>query len=86
MRRTVVALLALCAVATPAHAQLVVIDPGNLEQTRLIAERTLQAYRTLVAQYETLVQMAHGLGNMDRYRVPPASITRRHRRRTPCGR
>jgi hypothetical protein len=76
MRRTVVVLLALCAAATPAQAQLVVIDPGNLEQTSLIAERTLQAYRTLVAQYETLVQMAQGLGNMDRYRVPPVSITR----------
>ena len=77
MRRIVVACLALCtAIVAPAHAQLVVIDPGNLEQTSLIAERTLQAYRNLVAQYETLVQMAQGLGNMDRYRVPAASIAR----------
>src|SRR4051794_1329421 len=76
MRRILVALSALAATARPAHAQLVVVDPGNLEQTTLIAERTLQAYRTLVSQYETLVRMARGLGNMDRYRVPPAATPR----------
>jgi len=76
MRRTVVALIALWAATTPAYAQLVVIDPGNLAQTSLIAERTLRTYENLVAQYETLVRMAQGLGNLDRYRLPAVAISR----------
>jgi hypothetical protein len=76
MRRIVVALMALCAAATPTYAQLVVIDPGNLVQTSLIAERTLRTYENLVAQYETLVRMAQGLGNLDRYRLPSVAISR----------
>ncbi len=76
MRRIGVALIALSAVATPAQAQLVVIDPGNLVQTSLIAERTLRTYQNLVAQYETLLRMAQGLGNMDRYRLPSVSVSR----------
>ena len=76
MRRMVMGVLLLPMIAAPVHAQLVVIDPGNLEQTSLIAERTLRAYQNLVAQYETLLRMAQGLGNMDRYRVSPASISR----------
>jgi hypothetical protein len=76
MRRILAVLIALCAVATPAHAQLVVIDPGNLVQTSLIAERTLRTYENLVAQFETLVRMAQGLGNLDRYRLPSVAISR----------
>ena len=76
MRRTVLALIALGVAATPAHAQLVVIDPGNLVQTSLIAERTLRTYENLVAQYETLVRMAQGLGTLDRYRLPSVAISR----------
>jgi conjugal transfer/entry exclusion protein len=68
--------LVLTMIAVPAHSQLVVIDPGNLEQTSLIAERTLRAYQNLVAQYETLLRMAQALGNMDRYRVSSVSISR----------
>lgn len=85
MRRTVVALIALSTAATPAHAQLVVIDPGNLAQTSLIAERTLRTYENLVAQYETLVRMAQGLGNLDRYRLPPVAISRHDPRRWTYG-
>jgi len=76
MRRTVLALIALSAAATPASAQLVVIDPGNLVQTSLIAERTLRTYENLVAQYETLVRMAQGLGGLNRYRLPSIAISR----------
>ena len=76
MRRILVLLIALSAAAAPAHAQLVVIDPGNLVQTSLIAERTLRTYENLVAQYETLVRMAQGLGNLDRYRLPSVAISR----------
>src|SRR3954465_1508474 len=76
MRRMLVGVWLLTMMTVPAHAQLVVIDPGNLEQTSLIAERTLRAYQTLVAQYDTLLRMAQALGNMDRYRVASVSISR----------
>ncbi|MBI4486990.1 MAG: hypothetical protein HY655_13360 [Acidobacteria bacterium] len=54
----------------PARAQIVVHDPGNLQQAILIAERTLREYQALLAQYETIARMSQGLGNMDAYRVP----------------
>lgn len=54
----------------PAPAQIVVHDPGNLQQAILIAERTLREYQALLAQYETIVRMSQGLGNMDGYRLP----------------
>src|SRR5207237_9602244 len=60
---------------SPTFAQLVVIDPANLFQTVLIAERTLSEYNTLVQQYETIVRMARSLGSLDRYRTPPIAIT-----------
>jgi hypothetical protein len=74
MRRVGVGVLLIALLTQTAHAQLVVIDPGNLAQATLIAERTLSAYQNLVTQYETLVRMAQGLGNMGRYRVPAATI------------
>ena len=58
------------ATATTARAQLVVIDPANLYQTILIAERTWQHYQELRRQYETILRMSRGLGNMEGYRVP----------------
>jgi hypothetical protein len=60
----------LVGVAVPARAQFAVVDHGNLTQAVLIAERTLREYEALVAQYQTLVRMSTGLGNMQRYRVP----------------
>jgi len=57
-------------IATPAHAQLVVFDPGNLVQTTLIAYRMQQHYAELRAQYLTILRMGQGLGNLDRYRSP----------------
>ena len=68
---TVVALL----LAGPARAQLVVIDPGNLVQAILIADRTLQEYTTLIQQYQTILRMAQGLGPLVPYRMPPIGIT-----------
>ena len=70
MTRVFVGVLVLTALAAPARAQFVVIDPGNLAQAVLIAERTLREYEALRAQYETLVRMSRGLGNMERYRIP----------------
>lgn len=75
MNRMLRTLALVAALASPAHAQIVVIDPGNLAQATLIAERTLREYEALWAQYQTIVRMAQGLGNMDRYRIPPDVIT-----------
>src|SRR5437879_2315562 len=62
-------------VITPARGQEVVVDPTNLVETILIAERTAREYATLVEQYETIVRMARGLGALDRYRMPSIGIT-----------
>lgn len=66
-------LLVFCSAST--HAQFVVIDPANLAQTVLIAERTLNEYNTLVTQYQTILRMAQRLGSLDRYRIPVIGIT-----------
>src|ERR1700682_1825797 len=71
MSITVIALL----LAAPARAQFVVLDPGNLVQTILIADRTLQEYPTLIQQYQTILRMAQGLGSLDQYRMPVIGIT-----------
>lgn len=71
--------------ATPAHAQLVVVDPGNLTQTVLIAERTLREYEALWQQYQTILRMSQGLGRMDRYRIPTIGITGHDPARWPYG-
>lgn len=71
----VLVLLAL-GTAAPARAQLVVVDPGNLAQTTLIAERTLREYEVLWEQYQTFLRMAQNLGNMERYRLPAVPLTR----------
>ena len=64
MRRTfAAALVLLVASAIPARAQVVVIDPANLYQTILIAERTWQQYQELRRQFETVTRMARVLGN-----------------------
>ena len=44
MKRVILVVALVGAVVAPAHAQLVVVDPGNLVQTVLIAERTLREY------------------------------------------
>ena len=50
-RRTLVGLILVLTTATGARAQFVVIDPANLTQTVLIAERTWQHYQELRRQY-----------------------------------
>jgi hypothetical protein len=62
-------------IPAPAHAQLVVFDPGNLVQTTLIAYRMQQHYAELRAQFLTILRMGQGLGNLDRYRIPTIPIT-----------
>jgi hypothetical protein len=75
MRHLVAAGLLLVAFATPLRAQLVVIDPANLAQAILIADRTAREYEALLEQYQTIVRMARGLGNLDAYRIPTIGIT-----------
>ena len=75
MKRIIFSLAFVALLVVPARAQLVVVDPGNLTQTVLIAERTLREYETLVAQYETIVRMSQSLGSLDRYRIPTIGIT-----------
>ena len=58
--------------SVPAHAQWIVVDPLNVAQAVLIAERTLKVYATVMQQYHTLQTMAARLpGGMDRYHTPP---------------
>lgn len=70
MRRMLFATLVVASLTAPASAQFAVIDQGNLTQSVLIAERTLREYETLIAQYQTLLRMSQGLGNMERFRIP----------------
>jgi len=75
MRRTALVLLVWASCASPARAQFVVIDPANLAQAILIADRTLREYNTLLQQYQTILKMAQSLGSLDRYRTPSMAIT-----------
>jgi hypothetical protein len=74
-RRILVALTVIAITATPAHAQLAVIDPANLAQAILIAQRTQRQLEELQAQYRTILRMAQGLGNLQPYRIPPIALT-----------
>lgn len=74
-RRVCLAVLVLALVTVPASAQLVVIDPANLVQAVLIAQRAQQVYDQLRAEYDLIVQMAQRLGNLDSYRIPPIAVT-----------
>ena len=69
----VLSLLSLCVV--PLRAQVVVIDPANLVQTILIADRTWQQYDELRQEFETIQRMARKLGTLDQYRIPAIAIT-----------
>ena len=67
--RTWFALALVIVLAAPARAQLAVIDPSNLQQAVLIAQRTQRHLEELRAQYQTILRMSRGLGNMDGYRL-----------------
>jgi len=85
-RRLLFTVAVVALMAHPAWAQLVVIDPPNLVQTTLIASRMQQHYAELRAQYLTVLRMAQGLGNMDRYRIPTVPMTRHDAARWDYGR
>ena len=76
VRRLVLVIIVIALVSVPAHAQLAVIDPANLAQAVLIAQRAQRHYEELQAQYRTILRMSQGLGNMEGYRIPTISSTR----------
>jgi hypothetical protein len=86
IRRTLAAIVILAACANPAQAQWVVIDPANLAQAILIAERAWRHYDELQRQYRTILRMGEGLGSMERYRTPPIALTRHDAGRWEYGR
>ena len=85
MKRILFSVAFVTILVVPARAQLVVVDPGNLAQTIMIAERTLREYETLLTQYQTIVRMSQGLGPLDRYRIPTIGITGHDPARWPYG-
>src|SRR5437764_11363520 len=85
MRRAIAIIVLILIAAAPMRAQEVVIDPTNLVQTILIADRTAREYETLIEQYETIVRMARGLGSLDRYRIPVIGIRSHDPARWPFG-
>jgi hypothetical protein len=86
IRRTLAAIVILAACVSPAQAQWVVIDPANLAQAILIAERAWRHYDELQRQYRTILRMGEGLGSMEQYRTPPIALTRHDAGRWEYGR
>ena len=86
IRRMLTATVILAACANPVRAQVVVVDPGNLAQAILIAERAWRHYEELQRQYRTVLRMAEQLGSMERYRTPPIALTRHDAGRWEYGR
>lgn len=75
-RRVSLTVALIGALTMSASAQLVVIDPANLAQAVLIAQRTQQTYEQLQNEYLLILRMAQSLGNLNGYRIPPIAITR----------
>ena len=75
-RRIVATVMVLFIGGAPAYGQFAVIDPANLAQAVMIAERTWNPWQELRRQFETIRRMAQGLGAVDAYRLPnvPASV------------
>jgi hypothetical protein len=74
-RRLWASVLLVAVIVAPAHAQLVVLDPGNLVQTVLIAQRAEQIYEQVQAQYRTILRLAQPLGSLERYQIPAVGVT-----------
>jgi hypothetical protein len=80
------AVLIVAACSKPARAQVVVVDPGNLAQAILIAERAWRHYEELQRQYRTILRIGEGLGSLEQYRTPPIALTRHDAARWEYGR
>ena len=85
-RRVVAALVIATLLSVPASAQWVVFDPANYAQAVLIAQRTLQTYEQLQAQYQLIMRMSEGLRGLDRYRIPDIAMSAHDTARSPFGR
>ena len=68
-----------------AHAQFSVIDPANLAQAVLIADRTWNHWQELRRQYDTIRRMAQGLGPLEALRIPSLDSDARDTNRWPYG-
>lgn len=67
------------------RAQMAVVDPSNLEQTVLIAQRTQRLLEEMEGQYRTIMRMSRGLGDMEGFRIPPIAGARHDLQRWPYG-
>jgi hypothetical protein len=76
IRRCIAVLIVIGLAVSPADAQVAVIDPANLAQAVLIAQRAQRHYEELQAQYRTVLRMAQGLGSLEGYRIPTIAATR----------
>jgi hypothetical protein len=85
-RRLTLGFIVVALSGIPASAQVAVIDPANLGQAILIAQRAQRHLEQLQAQYQTLLRMGRNLGNMDGYRTPPIALTSHDVARFPFGR
>jgi hypothetical protein len=74
-RRLSISVLLVAVSAVPLRAQLPVVDPANLVQTILIAERTSRHLEELRRQFETIRRMGQGLVSLEGYRIPTIGIT-----------
>src|SRR2546425_11932227 len=86
IRRCMFIIVLLALVAVPVSAQLLVIDPGNLAQVVLMAERAQQMVEQIQAEYQLLTRMARGLGTLDPYRIPAIGLTALDATNFPYGR
>ena len=86
VRRVGTIVTAVILASIPASAQLVVIDPGNLAQVVLIAQRAQQLYAQLQAEYQLVTRIANGLGDLSAYRIPSITISALDSARFPYGR
>ena len=73
IRLAVVVICGFC--AAPAAAQIPVYDAVNHAELITLVSKTITEYEKLVEQYNTIVRMAQGLGNMDRYRTVPIAFS-----------
>ena len=83
--RILLVLAAIAISAAPSNAQMAVIDPLNLQQAVLIAERTQRHLEELQGQYRTIMRMSRGLEGLERYRTPTIARTQHDPRRWQYG-
>jgi hypothetical protein len=84
-RRILAGVLLATLTGATAHAQFAVIDPSNLAQAVVIAERTWNHWQELRRQFDTIRRMAQGLGAIESFRVPSLAAGIHDATRWPYG-